>query len=256
MLTFNLISNLIFIGLAFLTVAPFIYEKIHLGIIGTVPLAKLKLFMLHCRWVRIMLLRTLSKFEINLAEDMCSEWREKMILAYPQSTILDKPNFHNLVHVFAFARKWGPPILYWARPYEHKHKVFRQFVHEGNHQNDEEWCAARHAVLMSLKWLYSIGNGAPKQSVKLHLKQDARIMFRHHVVQQPMYGIVQSWDDCNISVQPLTFRQHGKFHNCPLFESRVLQPIMSVPRSMYVGHFDVTIDGYVNTFILLNMIKR
>lgn len=166
---------------------------------------------------------------------MCSEWRSKMCVAYPWASLLNLPNFHNVIHIFAFARKWGPPILYWTRPYEHKHKVFREFIHSGNHQDDENWCALRHTTIMSLKWLYNIGSGAPKCSISLHMEVGARIMYKHQCSCVPQYGIVQAWDDLTITVKPLTFRTHGEYHNCPVFAQSILEPTIQVPRVMYIG---------------------
>jgi hypothetical protein len=212
--------------------------------------------MLHFRWVRIMLLRSLSKAEIDAAEDMCMEWRQKMERLYSNSTLLNKPNFHNVIHVFQFARRWGPPILYWTRPYEHKHKVFRQFVSEGNHQDDERWCAQRHAALMSLRWVYGICIGATKQSQSLHLKKGARIMYKHPPLEHQQYGIVDSWDENSITVRTLRFLNFHKYHYSPYFATSVAGATVVVPRAMYLGHFDVTVDNYVNTFVLLNMVKK
>jgi hypothetical protein len=145
--------------LEFLAVAPFLMSKMLNDEQDDVISRRIKAFILHCKWLQIMLQRSLSIPQINRAEDICVEWRAEMVLLYPQSNlVLHKANFHNILHVFPFAREWGPPILYWCRQFEQKHKVFRQFVKEGNHHNDEVWAANRHNILLSLYWVYENRN--------------------------------------------------------------------------------------------------
>ena len=103
--------------LAYLSVAPFLYEDVFADETCIAYQAYYKAFVLHCKWLQIMLRRSLSIDDINLAEKMCMKWRSWMTLLYPSTKFIKRPNFHNVIHVFPFAKLWGPPILYWARPF-------------------------------------------------------------------------------------------------------------------------------------------
>jgi hypothetical protein len=64
-----------------------------------------------------MLKRSLSLDDITNAEADCMKWRAKMRMLYEFDSITDLPNFHNLIHVPLVAKRWGPSILYWTRPF-------------------------------------------------------------------------------------------------------------------------------------------
>ncbi|MFN3590146.1 MAG: hypothetical protein ACK4UP_12255 [Spirosomataceae bacterium] len=107
--------------LAFLAVAPFVADKLlpkrennQQSTAINVSHERLKLLLIHSKWMRILLQRTISIKEIDEAEKIFFEWRRGMITVYRDTNLIKySANFHNIIHVFQFARRWGSPILYW-----------------------------------------------------------------------------------------------------------------------------------------------
>jgi hypothetical protein len=69
-----------------------------------------------CNWMSILLQRSLTSTDIDAAEKQCKEWRHE-IINLSSTAYCDYPNFHNILHMFVQIRKWGPPVLWWTRPY-------------------------------------------------------------------------------------------------------------------------------------------
>lgn len=82
-----------------------------------------KCLFMHMQFTRKVLQETITLDQIDQAEKLCAEWRVQAAKLYGESAV-NFPNFHNVVHLFHFIREWGPCVLYWARPFEHKHKTF------------------------------------------------------------------------------------------------------------------------------------
>ncbi len=55
--------------------------------------------------------------DLHISEVMSKYWTYNGNIMVINVTKKSKPNFHNSGHVFSFARRWGPPILYWSRPF-------------------------------------------------------------------------------------------------------------------------------------------
>lgn len=107
---------------------------------------------MHARCVRILLRPTLTFEEICEAERLCIQWRKDAVSLYGQ-TECGRPNFHAILHVFEFAKEFGPPTLYWTRPFEHKHAVFRRWMDQfsNNSKNDEFQLACREMLLLHVR---------------------------------------------------------------------------------------------------------
>jgi hypothetical protein len=76
-----------------------------------------------CNWMAILLQRALTSEDIDLAEEKCRAWR-KEIVELSSTADCDYPNFHNVLHMFNNIRRWGPPVLWWTRPFGKLHYLF------------------------------------------------------------------------------------------------------------------------------------
>jgi hypothetical protein len=97
-----------------------------------------KCWICHLDYLVMLLKPSLSLVEIKIAKEKCLEWRRMMIDLYPQEDF-NFPNFHCILHLFPQMERLGVPILYWTRPFEHKHKTFRGINATGNFKNVEVW---------------------------------------------------------------------------------------------------------------------
>ncbi len=73
-----------------------------------------------CNWMSILLRRSLTGDDITEAERLCKEWRKNVVNLIGVDACR-YPNFHNVLHMFVHIRKWGPPILWWTRPFGKNH---------------------------------------------------------------------------------------------------------------------------------------
>lgn len=64
------------------------------------------------------------------------------------------PNFHAVLHAFQFARIHGPPILYWTRPFEHKHAEFKGYMANSNHVKVERFSMEKEMTILVVKYLF------------------------------------------------------------------------------------------------------
>lgn len=128
------------------------------------------------QWVKTILQSSLSKEEVNQSEMQCLKWRELMVSVFGGDR-LSFPNFHCIIHLFDCARLFGPPVLYWARPYEHKHKTFRRYIAQSNKRNSEVWSAEKEMMLQCIQYLFPEFRVRPQKQAK-QLPVDLNIIFR------------------------------------------------------------------------------
>lgn len=81
----------------------------------------------HLEWLTRMLQPQMSACDIDDAEKLCIAWRVRMLQLFDESKVAT-PNFHAILHVFEQTRRFGPPVLVWARPFEHKHSTYRGYI--------------------------------------------------------------------------------------------------------------------------------
>jgi len=111
-------------------------------------------WMIHQKYCDILMQESINDSEIDKAMDLCLNWREKMKQLYPTVFLENVVNFHAVLHIFDDAKIYGPPILFWARPYEHKHKVMRSFIMRSNKHQDEKWAAQQEKVTQHIHFMF------------------------------------------------------------------------------------------------------
>ena len=92
-----------------LAIVPFAYEA-ELDQSNTVDRTVLALVLNTCSWISVLLQRTMTQEDITDAEKKWYSWWKLMkeLFAHNEQFLVQKPNFHNTVHLFEFARMWGP----------------------------------------------------------------------------------------------------------------------------------------------------
>ena len=84
----------------------------------------------------------------------------------------------------------GPPVLYWARPYEHRHQSFKKFIDRSNHKNELTWCAEQDNLIQSCRFIYPHYYKKGKQKFKCSMFSD--IQYIDEVTGQTRYGKIVS----------------------------------------------------------------
>ncbi len=242
--------------LKFFSICCFVYQELLDGNDNTHAAILVCLFRL-CEWLRVLHQRHLSKRMIEEAEANWRIWINHMIHIFGEEVIKSKPNFHNSGHVFSFARRWGPPILYWSRPFEHRHKVFKQFITESNHKDVLIWCANRDSLLQSLRFTYPHLELFISKNISTckPMTDDIILYFESGI----RYGLVKRIGTDTMEITPLTFTSVHRFHKCPDWASRVTVEPVSIHKDMYMGHaslIESESKHFVNHFSLLNLVKR
>lgn len=124
-----------------------------------------------------MLRPELSVKDISAAEQRCWKWRKTMLDLFEKSKIAT-PNFHAILHVFPQALMYGPPVLYWARPFEHKHSTYRGYIENSNNINVETFCMLKEKYVDALHYVLPCLNiRAPKPRVKRKVNVNDYITF-------------------------------------------------------------------------------
>lgn len=104
----------------FIAISPFILEPI----LKEKHLYHYALWINHLKYVRILLQEGISFQDIDKAEKICISFRRDLIKVVPE---FSRPNFHSILHIFEHCRIWGPPILFWTRPFEQRHKTLNNW---------------------------------------------------------------------------------------------------------------------------------
>jgi hypothetical protein len=75
--------------------------------------------------------------------------------------------------------------------------------------------------------------------------------------QKLAYGIVECLNPtaATIILHPIIIEQYGQYHGCPVMPALTAATSITISTSKYRGHFDV-VDGFINTYIVLNIIKQ
>jgi hypothetical protein len=207
----------------------------------------------------ILLQRSLSQTDIDHAKSLCLLWRE-LFVALTSEADGNFINFHAVLHMFDHISRWGPPILWWARPFEAKHRTFRQYISHSNYHNLELWTAKKEMIMQSFRYLYPQfrWKAQVQRQHKCSVKPDSCIMF--HFCGTKTYGRVMSIseDKTLITLRPLLCVTQGKKHKiigAPQFNDTDLGPAITIPYCDYLGHTLVT-NGYINDFVCLQLIKK
>jgi hypothetical protein len=241
--------------LQFFKYAPFAYQKPLLHHEASVVKTEhYETLITGCKWMAIMLRRPISQIDIRKADLIWKEWFEKMPILFTTSEIAQKANFHNTSHLFDFACFWGPPVCYWARPFEHKHKTFKRYIQQSNHKNELQWCAKQECIKQSIRFVYP-HFAFYRYECKDTLMKDSNIIYQYpldHSVSL-RYGIVQNIESECIVVAPLTFDEESANHSCPKFTAAKKEAPITILKSFIISKFELT-DGYVNIYALLNSI--
>lgn len=90
--------------LLFLSIAPFVYEKVLTG--SDVLCKHYKCLLLHCVWARELLQPGLTVQEINSAELKCHRWRNEMVKLFGFN-VLNIPNFHKYSTCLSICKAMG-----------------------------------------------------------------------------------------------------------------------------------------------------
>lgn len=238
--------------LQFFKYTPFLYHKVLIEYKPSVAkTSHYSILVKGCRWMAILLSRNISQNDINDAEKLWMSWFTMLPKVFTVSEIANKPNFHNSSHLFEFARKWGPPVCYWARPFEHKHKVFKNLIAKSSHKDEMDWCGNRESIIQSLRFVYP--------HIKFHnykekeIKVNSNIRYVDGNDHTISYGVVQNVREDELDIIPLKCNEISDYHHCPRFQSMQRQEQITIPMNCFIEHFAVT-DGYVNLYARLNAI--
>jgi len=219
---------------------------------------------LHSLYVTKLVQASLSFAEIDHAKSVCLKWRQLMIDLYAEEKYGRKkfhfPNFHSILHVFDQAKRFGPPVLYWTRPFEHKHTVFRQFIQQSNKKNVEKWSIEREILIENTKYLFaeavniripSVKNGSKK------LKVEDKIVFRNENNEKKYGSVIEVMQDgavklleWNVPLNCSTRTKCTKFELSFITEGRVVV----VHRRQLIHRFTIT-DKYINRYSVLEISK-
>ena len=233
--------------LRFYSIAPFIYDRL-LSIQDDFECGLLVCLFRLCNWMRLMLLERLTSQDIDHAENEWRVWAKQMIELFPGDNLNLKPNFHNMTHVFAFARDWGPPILYWARPFEHRHKMFKRLISEGNFKNVLVWSAQQDSIHQSIRFVYPEFN---RNDRKMHKAIGLGKLVHFWEEGKLCYGEVQEHTPNHIIVTLISFQNVHRGHRCPIWDSRRKGNRCIVLWRNYIGLTPLQ-GNFVNHFTVLN----
>ena len=89
----------------------------------------------HVQCFMILVQEEMTASDVEKARQMCLDWRRRFVELYPHKTKL--PNFHAILHAIDDIPRFGPPIIYWVRNFEHKHKQYRGIIDLSNFKNVE-----------------------------------------------------------------------------------------------------------------------
>lgn len=209
----------------------------------------------HLEWLTVMLKPELSLNEISLAEQMCNAWRKSMLSLFDKNKVAT-PNFHAILHVFEQAKKYGPPVLYCARPFEHKHATYRGYIENSNNINVESFCMLKEKYVDALNYgRPHLKILAPKVRVKRSVLENDYITFEFQ--NKKSYGKVTKATDPSFEVliyriKPLVTRKSA-YHKC--FEIHTLDlESKTIPKNHVTGRFSL-VHGFINRFEVLDMLK-
>lgn len=239
----------------FLAIAPFVYTNI-IDMTDAKEVALLTCLLKLCNWIRMLLQPAMRTEDIYSAEKEWYAWHLQILELFPHDSINLKTNFHTVQHVFDFAKSWGPPILYWSRPYEHRHKTFKRLISESNHKNELVWCAEKESVQQAFRFIYPHVRIFDKQTSS-NIREGSQIQY---VVNGGIeYGEVQTLQEGNITVKRYKFERYHPLHKCPLWNTRSFGDTMEIRKGAYLGIFTTIASRdieYVNHYVLLNIVKH
>ncbi len=239
--------------LKFLSIAPFLYSKV-LDDTNDIECAFYVCLLRLFNWIRMIMKRRMKQSDIDEAQNEWTIWIKEMVELFPHDNLANKPNFHNSSHVFEFARRWGPPILYWARPFEHKHRTFKTHISHSNFKNVVVWCANRDALIQSIRFVYPHYNRK-----KDGMDPNIVGMIQFWSGNVIMYGEVVEQDSSEIELLLFSFHLFHSRHYCPIWSSREVTTTLRIKRTDYIGQLHLQKVGeieYVNHFLLLNLVKK
>lgn len=216
-----------------------------------------------------MLQEALSDNDIDYAQQLCLKWRQQVIQLFGTTGLQGKkltnvnfPNFHAILHVFDQAKEYGPPVLWWTRPFEHKHTTFRGYIQRSNKQHGcIQWSINKEIQLETFRYMYP-------ELFKIHSPirkgWSKSLVVGDHVVvlkeNELFYAKVMSSAlkyATHITVKLFSFEKakQSKLLDCLIFSSLKLDANeISVPRGDVLSRFSVVHD-YVNKYEVLGLNK-
>lgn len=205
----------------------------------------------HLNWMFIMMQPSLSVADIAVGEQMCWKWRATMVKLFQHINKLKLPNFHAILHIFDQARLFGPPILYWTRPFEHKHAIFRHYIDNSNKKNIEQFCLKRDTLIESILYLFPfIKDRSPYRYAKSRtLAINDYVLFYLPNTKLRQYGQIRQID--NGKVKLIHFLRSDKtqchsVHKCLLLATMNKVEIDVEAKQIY-GRFSL-VHGFINRF--------
>lgn len=145
-------------------------------------LKALNCWVLHQSYYSILLQESLTVEEIEIARTKCINWRSEMLKIYPRKSLFKVVNFHAILHVFDVALTHGPPILSWARPFEHKHKIIRAFLCRSNHKDPLQFAGYREKLIQYIRLCFP-GLKETRRNITL-LKRGDLVNYRQNATEE------------------------------------------------------------------------
>jgi len=112
----------------------------------------------HLKYLIILLREEISNEEVDECLEIWKDWKKDFEQIYAMGET-ERPNFHAVYHCILDIKNFGPPISYWTRNFEHKHKEMREIIEGSNFKNVEEWCLYRVEKMKTLQLQFPFMKG-------------------------------------------------------------------------------------------------
>lgn len=243
--------------LAFFSVSPFILYDVLQG--TDAGMQHFECWMSHIEYLTVMLSEGLSNDQIEYARRRFQEWQRQMLDIFEERKLCI-PNFHAMLHVFDQATMWGPPILHWTRPFEHRHLLLRRQVKRSNMRNILSWIVKRDMLLEHIHYVrpdleLRRSHRAMQRSLKT-CGPDSLVVCRHPSTQAIRYAqITQIYTATNeMDVQFFILGPLHRQLHCYKFTNKKEVEQFRIKKEQVLQRFIIT-KGMVNRFCVLNTVR-
>lgn len=117
--------------LEFMIVAPFILSPY-------VPNNLYKTFVLHAQFTSLMLSGSMNQAKLQSIKSKLKILKEALIEVYGEVSWDSKPNWHNIEHCIEHIELFGPPTLWWTRPFETRHNSCKEIIRKNDNKKNTE----------------------------------------------------------------------------------------------------------------------
>ena len=156
------------------------------------------------------------------------------------------------------AAYYGPPVLWWTRPFEHRHCTFRVYIERSNKKDVATWSIEREILMETITYLFGeyvkIRPPTPKHAFRRLNKGDHVRYFNEQ--SEKCFGRVEQINGdstCHILQLQQPSTRH-KVMKCYCDALSVPQGVKLVHKSKIFARFSI-IHGFWNLFEPLQISK-